>query len=100
MMNYRGISKFNKGLLDSAVVLDCFTSTLQVVKFHKMHGFEHELCLARFIMENSLVLQRMSFFLSSYSLGNSKVIEEFKEKLFSVKKAFTCAINEFSFSIN
>lgn len=74
MINHQGISKFDKELLNSAAVLECLTSTLQVVKFHKLHGFEHKLCFAKFVMEKGLVPERMSFYLVSYSLGKSKVI--------------------------
>uniref|UniRef100_A0A0R0FP47 F-box domain-containing protein n=1 Tax=Glycine max TaxID=3847 RepID=A0A0R0FP47_SOYBN len=93
----QGISNFDKELLNSAAVPECLTSTLQVVKFHKLHGCEHELCLAKFVMENGLVLERMSFFLASHCLGKSKIMEEFKAKLFSFKKGFSFAIVEFSY---
>ncbi|KAG4931078.1 hypothetical protein AAZX31_17G184400 [Glycine max] len=94
---FEGISNFDKELLNSAAVPECLTSTLQVVKFHKLHGCEHELCLAKFVMENGLVLERMSFFLASHCLGKSKIMEEFKAKLFSFKKGFSFAIVEFSY---
>ncbi|KAJ1383998.1 Leucine-rich repeat domain superfamily [Sesbania bispinosa] len=94
---FKGISKFDIELLNSAVVPDCLASTLQVVKFGKVHGYEHELYLAKFMMENGLVLERMSFSLASHGLGRSKVMEEFKEKLFSFKKGFSFAIVEFSY---
>jgi len=48
-------------------------------------------------MENGLVLERMSFFLASHCLGKSKIMEEFKAKLFSFKKGFSFAIVEFSY---
>ncbi|KAK7401731.1 hypothetical protein VNO78_13437 [Psophocarpus tetragonolobus] len=94
---FKGVSKFNEELLNSAAVPDCMISTLQVVNFHKLHGLEHELCLAKFFMENGLVLERMSFSLVSQVLGRSKTIEEFKAKLFSYKKGFSFAIVEFSY---
>ena len=88
------ISKFDKELLDSALVPECLQYTLEVVKFGEVRGHEHELCLAKFVMENGLVLKRMSFWLAGCS-GKLKAIEEFKEKLFSFKKGFSLAI-EFS----
>ncbi|XP_047177726.1 F-box/FBD/LRR-repeat protein At3g14710-like [Vigna umbellata] len=91
----KGISIFDMELLNSAAVPECLTSTLQVVKFGSLKGFEHELCVAKFVMENALMLERMSFSIV-YWQRKSKVLEEFKEKLFSYKKAFSCAIIDFS----
>jgi hypothetical protein len=97
MVNYQGILEFNPELLNSTPVPDCFASTLQVVKFAKVGGYEHELCLAKYFMENGKLLERMSFSLASQALGKSKIMEEFKEKLFSFKKGFYFAIVEFSY---
>ncbi|RDX82350.1 F-box/FBD/LRR-repeat protein, partial [Mucuna pruriens] len=93
---FKGIIKFENEILNSATVPHCMTSTLQLVKFGNVHGLEHELCLAKFVMENGLVMQRMSFSLASPGLAQSKIIEDFKEKLFSFKKSFSFAIVEFS----
>jgi hypothetical protein len=57
-----------------------------VVKFKNVCGLEHVLFLAKYFMENGMVLERMSF-----SLAN----EEFKEKLYSFKKGVSFAILEF-----
>nr|KYP39140.1 F-box/LRR-repeat protein At3g59200 family [Cajanus cajan] len=94
---FKGISKFAKELLNSTAVPDCLTYTLQVVKFRKVHGCEHELWLAKFFVENGLVLERMSFSLVSQWLGKSKIMEDFKEKLFSFKRGFSFAFIEFSY---
>lgn len=97
MMIYpQGIFCFEQELLNSAVVPGCLGTTLRVVKFDNVSGLEHELCLAKFLMENGGVLERMSFSLESEWLGKSKMIEEFKKKLFSFKKSFSLAIVEFS----
>lgn len=50
-----------------------------------------------FFMENGTVLERMSFSLASQELGKSKVMEDFKENLFSFKKGFSFAVVEFSY---
>jgi hypothetical protein len=97
MVNHQGILEFDPELLNSTPVPDCFASTLQVVKFAKVGGYEHELCLAKYFMENGKLLERMSFSLASQALGKSKIMEEFKEKLFSFKKGFSFAIVEFSY---
>ncbi|PNX92214.1 F-box/LRR-repeat protein [Trifolium pratense] len=96
-LTFKGIFKFDLELLNSTPVPDCFASTLQVVKFARVCGFENELCLAKFFMENGKVLERMSFSLASLALGKSKIMEDFKEKLFSFKKGFSFAIVEFSY---
>ncbi|CAJ2659479.1 unnamed protein product [Trifolium pratense] len=92
---FKGISKFDQELLNSAVVPGCLASTLQVVKFGNVHGLEHELFLAKFFMENGMVLERMSF--SAVRWRGEKLIEEFKEKLYSFKKGVSFAILEFRY---
>ncbi|MED6224196.1 hypothetical protein PIB30_081584 [Stylosanthes scabra] len=94
-LEFKGISKFEKEILNSAGVPKCLLSTLEVVKFGRIHGSEHELCLAKFIMENSLVLKRMSFSHSERRQSELKAIEDFKEKLFSFKRGFSFAIIDF-----
>ncbi|MED6196352.1 hypothetical protein PIB30_046705 [Stylosanthes scabra] len=84
----------DKALLESAgVVPDCLRYTLQVVKFRDFCGDEHELCLAKFVMENGSVLKRMSFSLSHFFV-KSEDIEELKEKLFDLKKCLTSTVVE------
>ncbi|XP_057440679.1 F-box/FBD/LRR-repeat protein At3g14710-like [Lotus japonicus] len=95
-LHFKGIYSFEQELLNSGVVPGCLRATLQVVKFENFNGLEHELCLAKFLIENGGVLERMSFSLVSSQLGKSKIIEEFKKKLFSFKKSFSLAIVEFS----
>jgi hypothetical protein len=65
LFNHQGILKFNQELLNSAVVPDCLTFTLKVVKFGIVHGYKHELFLAKYFMENGVVLERMSFYLAN-----------------------------------
>lgn len=97
MVKNQGIPNFDQELLNSTLVPDCLASTLQVVKFERVNGYEHELCLAKFFMEKGMVLERMSFVLANKALGKSKMMEEFKEKLFSFKKGFSFAIVEFAY---
>ncbi|XP_058773564.1 F-box/LRR-repeat protein At4g14103-like [Vicia villosa] len=96
-LSFKGISKFDQELLNSTSVPDCLASTLHVVKFERVNGYEHELFLAKFFMEKGMVLERMSFVLANQALGKSKMMEEFKEKFFSFKKGFSFAIVEFSY---
>jgi hypothetical protein len=89
--------------MNSAVVPDCLASTLKVVKFGNVYGDEHEVFLAKFFMENGMVLERMSFSLvRRFSLVNRRwqgeeLIEEFKEKLYSFKKGVSLAMLEFRY---
>ncbi|WJX72582.1 hypothetical protein P8452_56448 [Trifolium repens] len=92
---FKRISKFDQELLNSAIVPDCLASTLQVVKFGNVQGSDHELFLAKYFIENSMVLERMSF--SCVSWCNEELIEEFKEKLYSFKKGVSFAILEFRY---
>jgi hypothetical protein len=65
------------------------------VKFENVYGSDHELFLAKYFMENSMVLERMSF--SCVSWCKEELIEEFKEKLYSFKKGVSFAILEFRY---
>ncbi|CAJ2659480.1 unnamed protein product [Trifolium pratense] len=94
---FKEISKFEQKLLNSAVVPGCFASTLKVVKFENVYGSEHELFLAKFFMENGIVLERMSFSFVDWRWRREKLIEEFKEKLYSFKKGISFAILEFRY---
>jgi hypothetical protein len=67
------------------------------VKFENVRGSEHELFLAKYFMEIGMVLERKSFSLAKAELSKSKVIEEFKEKLYSFKKGVSFAILEFHY---
>ncbi|CAK8579437.1 unnamed protein product [Lathyrus sativus] len=93
---FEEILEFNHELLNSAAVPDCLTYTFQVVKFGYVRGYEHEFLLAKYLMENGTVLERMSFSFDHPELVKSKAIEEFKEKLYSFKKGISFAILEFS----
>ncbi|WJX72586.1 hypothetical protein P8452_56451 [Trifolium repens] len=90
-----GISSFDQELLNSAVVPDCLASSLKVVKFQYVNCYQHELLLAKFFTENGTILERMSFSLTYGCKSKVKVIEEFKEELYSFKKGVSCPILEF-----
>ncbi|GAU27361.1 hypothetical protein TSUD_55140 [Trifolium subterraneum] len=91
----KDISSIDQELLNSAVVPDCLASSLQVVKFEFVNCDQHELLLAKYFMENGRVLERMSFSIRFSVVFSSKVIEEFKEELYSFKKGVSSAILEF-----
>ena len=77
-----------------ATVPDCFLSTLKVVKFDKYFGGEREFSFAKFVMENTKVLERISF--SFHYRQSDSEVEKAKEKLSLVKISFSTVIMEFS----
>jgi len=83
MINCQGIRTFAEELLSSAVVPDCLAS-LHVVKFKEVSGNDHELFLAKFFMENGMILEKMCFSVASQILDVLEVIREIKEKLYSL----------------
>jgi hypothetical protein len=94
IIDYQRIYGFDQETLNSSVVPDCLATTLGVVKFNKVDGDKDiVLYLAKFFMENAMVLERMSF--SWYLEVKSKEIKEFKEKVFSFKKGVSFIILEF-----
>jgi hypothetical protein len=70
---HQGIHEFAEERLNSAVVPKCFTS-LEDVKFVDVDGVEHELFLAKFLMENCMMLQRMIFHIDSQSQKALKML--------------------------
>lgn len=61
MFNHQEIPEFDEELLTSVDVPICLASTLQTVKFEKVNGDDHELFLAKYLMENGMALERMSY---------------------------------------
>ncbi|XP_058740952.1 uncharacterized protein LOC131613286 [Vicia villosa] len=68
------ISTFDQELLNSAAVPECLASSLRFVKFGSVDGSQPELFLAKYFMENGVVLERMSFCIVNGWLSNSKYI--------------------------
>jgi hypothetical protein len=73
-------------LLNSATVPHCLLTTLKVVKFAKFIGHDHGLSIAKFIIENAQVLERISFTICAL---------KFQKKILSFKKSSSSAIIEF-----
>ncbi|AES68891.2 F-box/RNI superfamily protein, putative [Medicago truncatula] len=74
-----GIHEFAEERLNSAVVPKCFAS-LEDVKFD-IDGVQHELFLAKFFMENCMMLQRIALLVDSRQ--DAEVLKEYEEKLYS-----------------
>jgi hypothetical protein len=62
------------------------------VKFGKANGEEHELILVKLFIENGMMA--FSFPIQKF---NSKVLKEFKEKLYSFNKCSSFVIVEMSY---
>ncbi|KAI5412178.1 F-box/FBD/LRR-repeat protein At3g14710 isoform X2 [Lathyrus oleraceus] len=78
---------FDGMLMDFATVPHCLLHTLKVLKFKKSVGHVRGLSIAKYILENGQVLERINFCLCS---------KEAQEKVLSFKKSSTSVILEFS----
>ncbi|KAJ1400017.1 FBD domain [Sesbania bispinosa] len=76
--------EFDEELLNSAIVPDCFLSTLQAFNFGRLDGFGYQLSFANFVMGNALVLKRMSFSTTRMLRNSPANLEEVKEKFRTV----------------
>jgi hypothetical protein len=76
-----------------ATVPDCFLSTLKVVKFENISGNKCELSIAKFVMENAQVLERISFSCSSKLC----ILQKFEEKLASVNFSSNIAFAQYDY---
>jgi hypothetical protein len=72
---------------------DCFLSTLKVVKFENISGNKCELSIAKFVMENAQVLERISFSCSS----KLRILQTFEEKLASVNFSSNIAFAHYDY---
>ncbi|KAI4323088.1 hypothetical protein L6164_022723 [Bauhinia variegata] len=92
------LSEFDKMVLDSASLPHCVVSSLKVVKFGVLDGKEHELSLAKFLMENGAVLEQMSFSLSQTLKNDSSktAVEKIKRQLLSFEKCSSFSFIKFS----
>ncbi|XP_058756500.1 F-box/FBD/LRR-repeat protein At3g14710-like [Vicia villosa] len=78
---------FDGMLMNFATVPHCLLFTLKVLKFKKSVGHERGLSIAKYILENGQVLERINFCLCS---------QEAQEKVLSFKKSSCSVILEFS----
>lgn len=89
------MSNFDEQLLDSAIMPD-YIANLKIVKLGELNGYDDELCLAKFVMENAVVLQQLSFS-PTLSLRHSQSdMKRVKEKLLSFKKGLNLTIIDIS----
>ncbi|XP_045808367.1 FBD-associated F-box protein At5g22730-like [Trifolium pratense] len=82
----KGLHNFDKEFLSSAGVPHCLISSLQIVKFEKVNGDKHEIFLAKYFIENGMMMEELGFSIASQRPDKSKVVEEFKEMVYPFKK--------------
>ncbi|TKY49269.1 F-box/FBD/LRR-repeat protein [Spatholobus suberectus] len=86
--------QFDEELSNPENVPPCFISNLEVFKFGKLTGVDHELRFAKFVMEHAQVLKRASF--SRYWDLRRSIFEKVKKKILSFKRSVSSAFIEFS----
>jgi hypothetical protein len=82
----QGLHNFDKEFLSSAGVPHCLISSLQIVKFEKVNGDKHEMFLAKYFIENGMMLEELGFSIASQRPDKSEVVKEFKEMVYPFKK--------------
>ncbi|XP_058757993.1 FBD-associated F-box protein At4g10400-like isoform X2 [Vicia villosa] len=93
MLRYLEMTDFDKELSDSAIVPDCFLSTLKEVEFENISGYKWELNFAKFVMENACVLEKISFSFSDKLQGLE--LEKVKEKLVLIETSCNIVFIEY-----
>ncbi|KAI4333446.1 hypothetical protein L6164_018259 [Bauhinia variegata] len=91
-----GVSKFDNDLFSSALVPSCFLSSLKVFQFGGFNVYDHELSLARFVMANAAVLERMSISAAFWLRYSDTNIEKVKEQLLTFPNCSKFAMIELS----
>ncbi|KAJ1384853.1 Leucine-rich repeat domain superfamily [Sesbania bispinosa] len=91
-----GVSDLNKDILTSASVPHCFQSSLKVFQFKGFNVHEHELYLAKFVMANAAILERMTISTAFWLRYVDIDMEKVKEQIFSLPKCSRFCEIEFS----
>lgn len=93
---FQGVFDFNKDVLTSASVPQCFSSSLKVFQFKGFNVREHELLLAKFMMEKAAVLERMTIHTAFWLKYSDIDMEKVKEHILSFTKCSSYLVIEFS----
>ncbi|TKY49270.1 F-box/FBD/LRR-repeat protein [Spatholobus suberectus] len=91
-----GVSELNKDVLTSASVPQCFLSSLKVFQFKGFNVHEHELLLAKFVLANAAVLERMTICTAFWLRYSDIDMEKVKEQILSFPKRSSFVMIEFS----
>ncbi|CAJ1957792.1 unnamed protein product [Sphenostylis stenocarpa] len=91
-----GVSELNKDVLTSASVPQCFLFSLKVFQFKEFNVREHEVLMAKFVMENAAVLEEMNI-CSAFWLRYSDIdMEKVQKQILSFPKRSNSLIVQFS----
>ncbi|KHN47449.1 F-box/FBD/LRR-repeat protein [Glycine soja] len=91
-----GVFDLNEDMLTSASVPQCFLSSLKVFQFKGFNVHEHELLLAKFVMANATVLERMTLSTAFWLQYSDIDMEKVKEQILSFPKRSSFVMIEFS----
>ncbi|KAK7401728.1 hypothetical protein VNO78_13432 [Psophocarpus tetragonolobus] len=81
-----GVSEFNKDVLTSASMPQCFLNSLKVFQFKEFNVHKHELFLAKFVMANAAVLEQMTICAAFWLRYSDVDMEKVKEQILSFPK--------------
>lgn len=93
----QGVSELNKDVFTSASVPQCFLSSLKVFQFKRFNVHDHELLLAKFVMENAAVLENMTIFPAFWLKYSDIDLEKVKEHILSFPKCSNLVMIQFSY---
>ncbi|KAI4323092.1 hypothetical protein L6164_022727 [Bauhinia variegata] len=89
-----GVSKCSKDLFSLALVPSCFLSSLRVFQFGEFNVYDHEISLAKFVMANAVILERMSISTAFWLRYSDINIGEVKERVLAFPKCSKFAMIE------
>ncbi|RDY02451.1 F-box/FBD/LRR-repeat protein, partial [Mucuna pruriens] len=81
-----GVSELNKDVLTGASVPQCFLSSLKVFVFKGFSVHEHEVLLAKFVIANAAVLERMNICTAFWLRYSNIDMNRVKEQILSFPK--------------
>ncbi|RDX62867.1 F-box/FBD/LRR-repeat protein, partial [Mucuna pruriens] len=94
-----GVSELNKDALTCASVPQCFLSSLKDFELKGFNVHEHEVLLAKFVMANAAVLERMSICTAFWLRYSDIDMDKVKEQILSFPKCSNFVMIQFS-SVN
>ncbi|KAK7244064.1 hypothetical protein RIF29_38882 [Crotalaria pallida] len=91
-----GVSDLNNDVLAFTSVPQCFLHSLKVFQFKGFNVHEHELCLAKLVMANAAILERMTITAAFWLRYSDIDMEKVKQQIFSFPKCSIFAEIEFT----
>ncbi|KAL2331259.1 hypothetical protein Fmac_018840 [Flemingia macrophylla] len=81
-----GVFDLNKDVMTTASVPQCFLSSLRDFELKEFNVHEHELLLAKFVMANAAILERMTIFTAFWLRYSDIDMGKLKEQILSFPK--------------